>query len=129
MDREAADAMAPILDLRKLLDHDHIPLILATYPQPWQVSAAATSLPPIRDQYGIGRNTIHLNDRPFTKLSAFAGEHSIAFVNATGAFRADAHADTLFFDNDFHFTPRGHELYASVLGDFISAHSALDKRR
>jgi hypothetical protein len=129
MDREAADAMAPIADLRKLLDHDRIPLILATYPQPWQVSAAATALPPVRDQYGIGLNKVHLNDRPFTKLGAFAGEHGIPFVNATGAFRADAHGETLFFDNDFHFTPRGHELYASVLTNFISAHSSLGERR
>ena len=121
--------MAPIADLRKLLDHDRIPLILATYPQPWQVSAAATALPPVRDQYGIGLNKVHLNDRPFTKLGAFAGEHGIPFVNATGAFRADAHGETLFFDNDFHFTPRGHELYASVLTNFISAHSSLGERR
>src|SRR5215475_11213512 len=81
MDREAAEAMAPIADLQALLNHNRIPLILATYPQPWQVSADATPLPPVRDQYGIGRNKVHLNDRPFRKLAAFASEHRIPFVN------------------------------------------------
>jgi hypothetical protein len=123
MDREAADAMAPILDLRKLLDRDHTGLVLAVYPQPWQVSPKATNQPPIREQYGIGYGTVHLNDRPFKKLGAFADENRIPFVNAAPAFRADPHGETLFFDNDFHFTPRGHELYASVLRDFIVTHS------
>jgi len=119
MDREALDTMAPILDLQKLLEHDRIPLVLATYPQPWQVSALATALPPIRDQYGIGRNRVHLNDRPFKKLTAFASEHGIPFVNATAAFRADADPVSLYFGNDFHFTPKGNDLYASVLEQAI----------
>jgi hypothetical protein len=129
MDREAADAMAPIGDLRNLLDRDHIPLILAAYPQPWQVSARATARPPIREQYGIGYDTVHLNDRPFKKLGAFADEHHIPFVNATPAFRGDAQPETLFFDNDFHFTPRGHEVYATVLTDFVTGHSAIAEPR
>jgi hypothetical protein len=125
MDREATEALMPVVDLRKLLDHNRIPLILATYPQPWQVSPKATSQPPVRDQYGIGFNIVHLNDRPFKKLSAFAAEHGLPFVNATDAFRADPKSETLFFDNDFHFTPRGHELYASVLTDFIVGRDSL----
>ncbi len=119
MDREAQAAMAPIGDLQTLLRHDRIPLVLATYPQPWQVSPDATGLPPVRGQYGIGYHTVHLNDRPFQKLAAYASEHQIPFVNATAAFRADGNPATLFFGNDFHFTPRGHDLYASVLLHFI----------
>src|SRR5204863_5951152 len=129
MDREAADAMAPLGDLRKLLDRDHIALILAAYPQPWQVSAKATSKPPIREQYGIGYGTVHLNDRPFKKLGAFADEHHIPFVNATPTFRSDAQPETLFFNNDFHFTPRGNEVYATVLTDFVAGHSAIAEPR
>jgi len=128
MDREAADAMAPIVDLRKLLDRDRIALLLAVYPQPWQVSAKATAQPPIREQYGIGYGTVHLNDRPFKKLGAFADENHIPFVNATSAFRGDPQPETLYFDNDFHFTPRGHEVYASVLSGAV-AHSAIVERR
>ena len=128
MDREAADAMAPILDLRKLLDRDHIPLMLAVYPQPWQVSAKATAQPPIREQYGIGYGTVHLNDRPFKKLGTFADENRIPFVNATPVFRGDTQPETLYFDNDFHFTPRGHEVYASVLSSAV-ARSAIVERR
>ena len=114
-DMEARNAMAPIADLSRLLERDGIPLLLATYPQPWQVSATATSIPPIRDQYGVGRNTVHLNDRPFRKVAAFAAEHHVPFVSAVDVFRRDSNPDSLFLGNDFHFTPRGHQVYADVL--------------
>jgi lysophospholipase L1-like esterase len=65
----------------------------------------------------------HLNDRPFTKLAAFASEHHIPFVNATSAFREDASPATLFLANDFHFTPRGHQVYAEVLARYIGEHN------
>jgi lysophospholipase L1-like esterase len=128
-DAEARNAMAPIVDLSRLLERDGIPLLLATYPQPWQVSADATPIPPIRDQYGVGRHTVHLNDRPFRKLEAFASEHHVPFVNATAAFRQDAAPATLFLENDFHFTPRGHELYADVLARFITQRSLVNRGR
>jgi len=122
-DNEARNAMAPIADLSKLLQHDSIPLILATYPQPWQVAADATPLPPIRQQYGIGMNTVHLNDRPFRKLERFAADHGIPFLNATQAFRQDARPASLFLANDFHFSARGHDLYAQVLASYIAEHA------
>jgi hypothetical protein len=125
-DAQARSAMAPIQHLAKLLEHNRIPLLLATYPQPWQTTADATPLPPIRDQYGVGRNTVHLNDRPFKKLEAFASEHHIRFVNATSTFRQDAAPATLFLGSDFHFTPRGHRVYADVLGRFITEHSLVE---
>jgi GDSL-like Lipase/Acylhydrolase family len=126
-DVEARAAMAPIQHLSQLLERDRIALLVATYPQPWQVSADATPIPPIRDQYGVGRNTVHLNDRPFKKLASFASEHQIPFVNATDAFRNDATPSTLFLGNDFHFTPRGHQVYADVLGRFIIEHALVEK--
>src|SRR5262249_20702273 len=110
-------------DLQKLLDHYEIPFVLATYPQPWQVSADATPLPPIRAQYGIGQNTVHLNDRPFRKLNAFADEHHLPFVNATSAFRNAPKPAALFLANDFHFSPLGHDVYADVLANYIIQHS------
>jgi lysophospholipase L1-like esterase len=122
LDREVQSTLAPIADLSGLLQHHSIPLVLATYPQPWQVSADATPLPPIREQYGIGMNTVHLNDRPFRKLETFAAEHRIPFVNATKAFRQDPQPASLFLASDFHFSPRGHELYAEVLARYVSEH-------
>jgi hypothetical protein len=122
LDKEAGAAMAPIASLATLLEHNHIPLVLATYPQPWQVSADATPLPPIRQQYGIGLNTVHLNDRSFQKLERFATDHDIPFLNATSAFRQDPQSASLFLQSDFHFTPRGNDLYAEVLAGYIQAH-------
>jgi hypothetical protein len=86
----------------------------------------ATPLPPIRDQYGGGHHTVRLNDRPFRKLEAFASSHRIPFVNATSAFRQDAAPASLFLGNDFHFTPRGPEIYGGVLARFITDHSLID---
>jgi len=126
-DTEARAAMQPIQHLSQLLERDRIPLLLATYPQPWQVSAEATPIPPIRDQYGIGQHTVHLNDRPFRKLETFAVERKIPFVNATSAFRQAATPETLFLGNDFHFTPRGNQLYADVLGRFIIEHALVER--
>ena len=115
MDAEVAQTLAPILDLSKLLRHYGIPLVLATYPQPWQVSADATPLPPVREQYRIGLHTVHLNDRAFRKLDRFAAEHGIPFLNATGAFRSETNPAGLFLRDDFHFSERGNALYAAVL--------------
>src|SRR5262249_7269794 len=100
-----------------------IPLVLATYPQPWQVSRDATPSAAVREKFGVGMNTVHLNDRPFRTLEQFATAHDIPFVNAAAAFRAAPDPARLFLDYDFHFTPRGHRLYADVLADYIVGHA------
>lgn len=120
-DHEAQLAMAPIADLDDLLRHYKIPLLLATYPQPWQVAADASPSTSVRTQYGIGLNTVHLNDRPFRKLEKFASEHGIPFLNATSAFREDSKPASLFLTFDFHFSARGNELYAQVLGSYLES--------
>jgi lysophospholipase L1-like esterase len=122
LDAEVQQTFAPIAHLSRLLQHHGVPFLLATYPHPWQVSAEATPLPPIREQYGIGMHTVHLNDRPFRKLERFATEHGIPFLNATPAFRQDADPVSLYLSNDLHFTARGHELYAEVLARYITDH-------
>jgi lysophospholipase L1-like esterase len=128
MNREVRDTLAPIINLAGLLAHHRVPLLLATYPQPWQVAADATPLPPIRDQYGIGQNRVHLNDRPFRKLEAFAREHGIPFINATSAFRQDSNPASLFLASDFHFSARGHALYADVLANYIVGQALVKSR-
>lgn len=119
MDAEAESTMAPIGHLASLLAHESRAFAVATYPQPWQVSADATPLPPIRDQYGIGRGTLHLNDRPFRKLERFASDRRIPFVSAATAFRQAPNPTGLFLQNDFHFSRQGNELYAQILADFV----------
>lgn len=121
MDAEVQSTLAPIDALARLLRHHNIPLLLATYPQPWQVAADATPLGPIRTQYAIGMNTVHLNDRAFRKLETFAGDHGIKFVNATETFRKADNPAALFLQDDFHFSPRGNDLYAQVLARDIIA--------
>ena len=122
MDAEVAQTLAPIVDLAKLLRHFGIPFVLATYPQPWQVSADASPLPPVRDQYRIGQHTVHLNDRPFRKLERFAVDHGVPFFNATAAFRQAPDPAGLFLLNDFHFSERGNALYADLLTDYLLSH-------
>jgi len=129
MDKEVQSTLAPIVNLSELLAHNGIPLVLATYPQPWQVSADATPLPPIREQYAIGMNTVHLNDRSFRKVEAFATTHGIPFVNATSAFRQAPKPASLFLESDFHFTARRHDLYAEVLADYLVEHALVASAR
>lgn len=119
MSREVESTLRPVASLSRLLRHHGIPLVLATYPQPWQVSADATPLPPIRAQYGIGQNTVHMNDRAFRKLEAFARANGIPFLDATAAFRQAEDPARLFLGSDFHFSPRGNELYADVLERYL----------
>ena len=128
MDAEADATLAPIGHLAALLEHDRAGFVLATYPQPWQVSRDATPLPPIRDQYGIGRGTVHLNDRPFRKLERFATERHLAFVNATPLFREAQQPENLFLQNDFHFSRRGNDLYADVLAEYVVKHQLVRPR-
>jgi lysophospholipase L1-like esterase len=129
MDKEVQSTLAPIVNLSELLAHNGIPLVLATYPQPWQVSADATPLPPIREQYAIGMNTVHLNDRSFRKVEAFATTHGIPFVNATSAFRQAPKPASLFLESDFHFTARGHDLYAEILANYLVEHALVASAR
>jgi len=121
MDQEVRDTLEPIDALSSLLKHHGIPLVVATYPQPWQVAADATPLPPIRTQYAIGMNTVHLNDRSFRKLERFAVDHGLPFLNATQAFREAPDRADLFLPSDFHFSARGNEVYASVLASYLSS--------
>jgi hypothetical protein len=127
-DHEAQLAMAPIADLADLLHHFNIPLVLATYPQPWQVAKDASPSTSVRTQYGIGVNTVHLNDRPFRKLEKFAADHDLPFVNATSDFRRDSQPASLFLTFDFHFSGRGHELYAEVLARYFGERALIKPR-
>jgi hypothetical protein len=115
LDEEAHKAMEPIADLLRLLEHHGVPLVVATYPQPWQVAADATPDAATRRQVGVEPGTVHLNDRPFRMLEAFAAEQGVPFLNATGAFRQARDPAGLYLPTDLHFTPRGHELYADLL--------------
>jgi lysophospholipase L1-like esterase len=129
MDEEVGNTLAPIGDLAALLRHERIPLLLATYPQPWQVSRTATPLPPIRDQYAVGRDRVHLNDRPFKKLATFAAAQGLPFFDATAAFRRERDPAGLFLADDFHFTARGHALYAGQLASYLLEHGLAGSER
>jgi hypothetical protein len=121
LEKDAVATMEPIADLQRLLVHQGVPLIVATYPQPWQVSADATPGGTIRSQYGVGLSSVHSNDRPFRLLSRFTAERGMAFVNATDAFRSHAEPASLFQQADFHFSPKGHQVYATVLAHELAA--------
>ena len=120
MEGEAREAMAPIADLQRLLAHDGIPLVVATYPQPWQVSGDATPDAGIRGQFGIALGAVHVNDRPFQMLARFTSSIGVPFVDATPAFRAQPDAAGLYLADDFHFSPRGNALYAEVLASYLA---------
>lgn len=114
---EAQEALMPIKHLADLLKINNIPLVLATYPQPWQAHPQAS--PRVRGWLGVSENTIHTEDRPFQIIEAFARHHGIAYVNVTPSFRDYPQTTRLYFQDDFHFTPKGHAVYADTLGRFL----------
>ena len=114
---EAQEALMPVKHLADLLKFNDIALVLATYPQPWQAHPEAT--PWLREGLGVGENRIHTEDRAFGIIEEFAMHHGIAYVNATPAFRAYPQATRLYFQENVHFTPKGHAVYANALGKFL----------
>ncbi len=115
---EARAAFAPIAHLADLLEPRGIALVVATYPYSWQVSATATPVR-LRDPLMVGEK-VHRNDRPFEMLGAFASDRGLPFVNATERFRAQPDIDSLYYDDDLHWTAAGHRVY----GEYLAAELA-----
>lgn len=114
---EAREALMPAKHLADLLNTQNIPFALATYPQPWQADRQAT--PWLREWLGVGENTIHTEDKPFHMIEAFAKQQGIAHFNVTPSFRNHPDTSSLYFQDDIHFTPKGHALYAANLAKFL----------
>lgn len=94
--------------------------VLAAIPCPWQVAAEASDGPGVRERAGVETNVRYGSRAPFDTLSGFAKKEDILFCDASVIFSRVERPERLYFKNAPRFSATGHELYARVLGRFLS---------
>ncbi|MEM9820032.1 MAG: hypothetical protein AAF985_03130 [Bacteroidota bacterium] len=100
------------------LKHRNIELVIALIPSPWQLS----------DENKAGKKFYDLTDYQFPRggleqvLETFCQQNQIPFCPLYPAFKAFDAQDTspLYYDQDGHWTPRGHRLAAETLAHFFN---------
>lgn len=118
---------ATLRQMKQYLDQRGILLIVVVIPAGHQVGST---------QWTTGRLSMHLTETSFPErvngeFAQFARESDLLFLDLTSGFRAylKEHPDSqLYFDEDGHFTPLGHQVAATLLVDFISHRPDLAKR-
>ena len=63
-------------------------LVVAAIPAPWQVAAAASNTPAVRNDAGIPVDAVYTNNRPFDRLAESLTPRKIPYCNPVAAFRA-----------------------------------------
>ena len=110
-------SLAPVVRLRAAADQVYARLVLATCPAPWQVSADASA--GARAEAGIANGVVYRSRAPFETLAAFAGQHRIAFCDASPAFQHSPEPARLYAQHTRGLSDVGHELYARELALFL----------
>ena len=112
-------SLVPLEDIQRLTGGTSAQLILATCPQPWQVSSDASSGPGTREAAGVPHDALYTSRAPFEALARFAATRGILFCNAAPAFRDDRDPNRLYQRNAPLLSDLGEELYARVLAQFL----------
>ncbi len=77
------------------------------------------------DRFLEALQTAHLEDdktdRMLTNrlLETFCTEHQIPFLDLTSRFQKERTHEPLYFDHDFHWSPRGHHVAGEALGETL----------
>jgi len=115
-------ALTPIDHLHQLARDISSPLIVATYPTPWQVSATASNGKGVRARAGIPENVRFENAVPFETIANFVQSRGILHCNTEQLFQTEHDPDRLFQTNAARISEEGHELYAGELARFVIQH-------
>ncbi len=102
------DVFDSIRGIKGYCDRRGIEFLLTTYPWGHQVSD---------HEWAAGHTWINpkgapISDRSVHRLEAFAADEGIGFLNLFPAFRAYRGKDLLYYREDMHWTPAGHDLMA-----------------
>ncbi|MGH9465107.1 MAG: SGNH/GDSL hydrolase family protein [Thermoanaerobaculia bacterium] len=97
--------------MRTLLAKHDVRFLVLTYPYGHQV--ATNEWESGRLHYGFATGKVY-NDEPARRLSAWATERQVPYLDLFPAFRAAADG-TYYFAQDGHFTPKAHRLAAELL--------------
>lgn len=115
-------ALSPLGQLQDLAAAHSTALAIAVCPAPWQVTATAGSAES-RRRAGVSTNAVYSNRVPFEVIMAYAASRRIPCHNACDGFRRAERPERLFFHAVPALTAEGHELYARLLADWMTAQS------
>jgi hypothetical protein len=112
-------ALAPLAQLRDLVNGFGARMVVVAGPAPWQVSAEASSGEGVREQAGVPERALYRSRRPFEILAEFCRANDIAFCDVSPAFQRADRPERLFLKNSAGLSQDGHILYAHQLAEFL----------
>lgn len=112
-------ALSPLNQLAQLTSGSFARFVIAVCPAPWQASANATAGDTVRAKFGIPDNTRFESRQPFEVVERFAEQHGLALCNTYDPILQSKQPEELYLRNSPEFSPRGHELYARRLAQYI----------
>jgi hypothetical protein len=118
-------AFSPLEEIRQAAEAVGGFTVVATAPQPWQVSADACAGRGVREACGVAPGTAFTSRAPFEAVLGFAAAHGLPCCDASPAFQAAPSATELFLDHAPQLSPKGNDLYAIALAEFIAQRVAV----
>ena len=106
---------ASILSMKKYCDSHGMTFLLTIYPWGHQVNEKEW----IPQRWDFIPHGARVSDRSIRIVEDFAEANSIALLNVFAAFRAYNGGRPLYYGEDMHWTPAGHELMARELERFM----------
>ncbi|MGC1273747.1 MAG: SGNH/GDSL hydrolase family protein [Planctomycetaceae bacterium] len=113
-------SLSPLEQIQQAADGVGAVVVVATCPQPWQVSADASAEPGVREAAGIAPGLLMTSRRPFDAIVGFAHARNIPCCDTSTAFRECPEPARLYLRNAPVLSRLGHELYARVLSQFLA---------
>lgn len=110
-----------LLKIRQLLQQNNVSFAIHVYPYALQVSAEAWKSG--RKAFFFSGDKVY-TAKPFAVVEEFGKENSITVVSSYSYFRNRSDLPQLYFDYDGHWTPKGHEVVATALHDYIQNSTA-----
>ena len=118
-------ALSPLDSMRHMCEGTYSRLMVCTCPQPWQVSADATSDSQMRNAMGVSKGVVYTSLGPFEAIAAYSRKQGIPFCDTSTAFRDFNEPARLYFAESPELSRYGHEVYARVLDNFIAKRIAI----
>lgn len=112
-------ALQPLVEMQELVSRHQAKFMVACIPKPWQISAAAANGKSVRAAYGMQNGKLYSNPYAFNELEQFCQQHTIQYFNPSNALKQQPQNENLFMQNAAAFSPRGHQMYAHQLANYI----------
>jgi hypothetical protein len=113
-------ALAPVSQLRDLLEPRGAELVVSYIPAPWQISASASTGAGVRERLGVGADAHYKSRAPIEAVAEFCRSQQIAICDVQPEFLRAPEPAELYLQNAAALSPAGHALYARALARFIA---------